>query len=166
VLVSDTMIARASENSWSELLTSGSPSPSIDKGSLECFPSNVSNPAQHPQSWPVMVDLQRMRHVRRFCAEQLRLLHCDGIVSVSGRKIEGRSMAPRRLRRSFSGWIAQIIDSFVKRLAKPTSPTQQYGSQRMCPFCGLITPRSKRLCLECGKPLRAVQIERKDARQG
>ncbi len=41
-----------------------------------------------------------------------------------------------------------------------------FASQRMCPFCGLITPRSKRFCLECGKPLRGVQLERKNARQG
>ena len=27
--------------------------------------------------------------------------------------------------------------------------------QRMCPFCGLITPRSKPFCLECGKSFEA-----------
>jgi hypothetical protein len=26
-----------------------------------------------------------------------------------------------------------------------------YAAQRMCPACGLITPRSKTACLECGK---------------
>ncbi|MHB8218560.1 MAG: hypothetical protein ACYDDS_21010 [Candidatus Sulfotelmatobacter sp.] len=26
-----------------------------------------------------------------------------------------------------------------------------YAAQRMCPACGLITPRSKASCLECGK---------------
>jgi hypothetical protein len=26
-----------------------------------------------------------------------------------------------------------------------------FASQRMCPFCGLITPRSNTCCLECGK---------------
>ncbi len=30
------------------------------------------------------------------------------------------------------------------------------GSLRMCPFCGLITSRSKACCLECGKLLPAV----------
>jgi hypothetical protein len=29
-------------------------------------------------------------------------------------------------------------------------------SQRMCPFCGLITSRLKAYCLECGKPFTAV----------
>lgn len=75
-------------------------------------------------------------------------------------------MAPRRVRGSFGIWLASIPDAFVKFLAKRKSPGQQCGSQRMCPFCGLITPRSKRLCLECGKPLRAVHPERKDAKQG
>jgi len=48
-------------------------------------------------------------------------------------------------------------------LLKPQ--TQEVPLHRMCPFCGLITPRAKRHCLECGKPLRAVQVERKDAQQ-
>jgi len=26
-----------------------------------------------------------------------------------------------------------------------------YASQRMCPACGLITPRSKAACVECGR---------------
>ena len=29
----------------------------------------------------------------------------------------------------------------------------RYGSQRMCPSCGLITSRLKVRCLECGKSL-------------
>jgi predicted amidophosphoribosyltransferase len=33
-----------------------------------------------------------------------------------------------------------------------------YGSQRMCPSCGLITSRLKACCLECGKPLTAVSV--------
>jgi hypothetical protein len=31
-----------------------------------------------------------------------------------------------------------------------------FGSQRMCPSCGLITSRSKPCCLECGKSLPVV----------
>jgi hypothetical protein len=31
------------------------------------------------------------------------------------------------------------------------------GAQRMCPHCGLITSRTKRSCLECGKPFTAVE---------
>jgi hypothetical protein len=33
-----------------------------------------------------------------------------------------------------------------------------YGSQRMCPSCGLITSRLKACCLECGKSLTAVSV--------
>jgi hypothetical protein len=29
----------------------------------------------------------------------------------------------------------------------------RYGSQRMCPSCGLITSRLRAHCLECGKSL-------------
>jgi len=31
---------------------------------------------------------------------------------------------------------------------------RDFASQRMCPFCGLITPRRKTCCLECGKLLK------------
>jgi hypothetical protein len=30
-----------------------------------------------------------------------------------------------------------------------------YASQRMCPACGLITPRANLACLECGKVIAA-----------
>jgi hypothetical protein len=33
-----------------------------------------------------------------------------------------------------------------------------YGSQRMCPSCGLITSRLKACCLECGESLAAVSV--------
>ncbi len=35
-----------------------------------------------------------------------------------------------------------------------------FGSQRMCPSCGLITSRFKARCLECGKSLTAVSVTR------
>ena len=35
-----------------------------------------------------------------------------------------------------------------------------FGSQRMCPSCGLITSRLKASCLECGKSLTAVSVTR------
>ncbi len=41
---------------------------------------------------------------------------------------------------------------YVKvRKSKPLSPV--LGRLRMCPFCGLVTPRSNSSCLECGKAL-------------
>jgi hypothetical protein len=33
-----------------------------------------------------------------------------------------------------------------------------FGSQRMCPACGLITSRLKSCCLECGKLLPAMVV--------
>lgn len=42
--------------------------------------------------------------------------------------------------------------------SKLTRPPAGFRSQRMCPFCGLITSRSKAFCLECGKPLPAMQF--------
>jgi hypothetical protein len=39
--------------------------------------------------------------------------------------------------------------------AKAFSPG--YASQRMCRACGSITPRSTAICVQCGKPLPAIQ---------
>jgi hypothetical protein len=60
--------------------------------------------------------------------------------------------------------ISSVVDA-IKQLLAARSQKLNSGSQRMCPFCGLITPRSKRVCLECGKSLRGIQVERKDATQ-
>jgi len=66
-------------------------------------------------------------------------------------------MTLRRLRNGFRRRLAAIPDSFATLFATFKPHSQDHGSQRMCPFCGLITSRSKRFCLECGKPLGAVQ---------
>ena len=144
MLVSAIIMAQAEWNSWSELL-SLAPYATTDlpiSTHRSEFRLHVSNPAQNRTLNPVMV---------------------------SDRKDEqGASMEPilgsfrHRLRRR----LAAIADSFRKFHATFAPPAQQVGSQRMCPFCGLITPRAQRLCLECGKPLRALPVERKDARQG
>jgi hypothetical protein len=62
-----------------------------------------------------------------------------------------------RLRRM----LAAIPDSLGKWLATARPQVQEVRAQRMCPFCGLITPRAKRSCLECGKALGAIPIEQK-----
>jgi hypothetical protein len=54
-----------------------------------------------------------------------------------------------RLRRR----LAFIADLIRKPLAVLAPQAREVRSQRMCPFCGLITPRSKSSCLECGKSL-------------
>jgi hypothetical protein len=58
----------------------------------------------------------------------------------------------RRLRDGLRRRLAFISDSFAK-LPVPLKPGD-FQSQRMCPFCGLITSRRKACCLECGKALR------------
>lgn len=49
-------------------------------------------------------------------------------------------------------WVGKVLAMF-------TPHVREVRSQRMCPFCGLITPRSKRFCLECGKSFGEIQID-------
>jgi len=44
----------------------------------------------------------------------------------------------------------------LRRMRKLKPQVAGYGSQRMCPHCGLITSRSKVRCLECGRPSTTV----------
>jgi len=39
----------------------------------------------------------------------------------------------------------------VYRMRRLRPQMAGYAAQRMCPACGLITPRAKAACLECGK---------------
>ena len=48
--------------------------------------------------------------------------------------------------RHFKASVAGLL-SFLKPSGRG------FTSQRMCPFCGLITPRFNVCCLECGKRL-------------
>jgi len=59
-----------------------------------------------------------------------------------------------RLRRRLVRIQAAVSNLF----ASVTPPVRGFASQRMCPFCGLITPRSKTCCLECGKSLAPVPV--------
>jgi hypothetical protein len=52
-------------------------------------------------------------------------------------------------------WLAFVTDP-VRQFLVMRAHRRDYGSQRMCPFCGLITPRSKPLCLECGRMLKGA----------
>jgi ribosomal protein S27AE len=44
-----------------------------------------------------------------------------------------------------------LKEAFHKVQTSVTPDSRDIRSQRMCPFCGLITPRHKAICLECGK---------------
>src|SRR5580658_1423791 len=85
-----------------------------------------------------------------------------------GEGYEGALMEPflPPLRNRLRRWLASLSGSLGKLVMTLKPQAAEVRSQRMCPFCGLITPRAKRLCLECGKPLRGVPSGRKDAPQG
>ncbi len=70
--------------------------------------------------------------------------------------VGGRSLmesAFRRLHDRYRRRLARITASVSKLFASVTPPPRTFALQRMCPFCGLITPRAKTCCLECGKSL-------------
>jgi hypothetical protein len=87
---------------------------------------------------------------------------------ILGEGCEGALMEPflPPLRNRLRRWLASLSASLGKLVMILKPQAAEVRSQRMCPFCGLITPRAKRLCLECGKPLRGVPSGRKDAPQG
>jgi len=60
-------------------------------------------------------------------------------------------MTVGRFRDRFRKRLAGIADSCSRLIGSVKPATQNVGPQRMCPFCNLITPRSRRSCLECGK---------------
>ena len=48
----------------------------------------------------------------------------------------------------------------VYRMRRLKPQMAGYASQRMCPACGLITPRANLACLECGKVLVSAPVRR------
>lgn len=47
-------------------------------------------------------------------------------------------------------FIVMFTIFLIRWMGKPKPEGARYGSQRMCPSCGLITSRLKARCLECG----------------
>jgi hypothetical protein len=47
----------------------------------------------------------------------------------------------------------RIADS-LKKDRKPKAVSQELSFVGVCPFCGLLTPRKRSRCLECGKSLK------------
>jgi hypothetical protein len=45
---------------------------------------------------------------------------------------------------------------WAKNLLREKQSGDGFARQRICPFCGLITSRGKRNCLECGKSFRTA----------
>ena len=56
----------------------------------------------------------------------------------------------------FCKGLAFINDLFKKLMAILVPRARKVRSQRMCPFCGLITSGHKTSCLECGKSFSAA----------
>jgi hypothetical protein len=60
------------------------------------------------------------------------------------------------------GVLALVIALLVAyRMRRLKPEVAGYGTQRMCPACGLITPRSKAACLECGRAFVSVSVGRR-----
>jgi hypothetical protein len=49
--------------------------------------------------------------------------------------------------------VAMIVSLVLYNRRRLKPQIAAYASQRMCPSCGLITPKSRADCVECGKPL-------------
>jgi hypothetical protein len=54
--------------------------------------------------------------------------------------------------------IALFTVLLLSRRRKPNPPIAAFGSQTMCPTCGLITSRLEARCLECGESVTAVSV--------
>jgi hypothetical protein len=59
---------------------------------------------------------------------------------------------------SFGLLVALLAILLLYKIRKLKPRVNGYGLQRMCPYCGLITSRSKAHCLECGRSLTAVSV--------
>jgi hypothetical protein len=49
--------------------------------------------------------------------------------------------------------LRDFLAASVRKLLRMQPHDGDFALQRMCPFCGLITPRYEICCLECGKSL-------------
>jgi hypothetical protein len=59
---------------------------------------------------------------------------------------------------SFGLFFVLLAILLLYKIRKLKPRLTEYGSQRMCPYCGLITSQSKPNCLECGRSLIAVSV--------
>jgi len=59
---------------------------------------------------------------------------------------------------SFGLLVALFAILLLYKIHKVKPQVAGYGSQRMCPSCGLITSRLKACCLECGQSFLVVSV--------
>jgi hypothetical protein len=50
--------------------------------------------------------------------------------------------------------VRAFLAALVRQLLGMKRHDGDFASQRVCPFCGLITPRYETCCLECGERLK------------
>ena len=51
-----------------------------------------------------------------------------------------------------------LLAASLRKLLKIERHAGDFASQRVCPFCGLITSRYESCCLECGKSLKPARV--------
>jgi len=49
-----------------------------------------------------------------------------------------------------------LVGASLRKFLKMEAHAGDFASQRMCPFCGLVTPRHERSCLECGRAFKTA----------
>jgi len=65
------------------------------------------------------------------------------------------SFAPNPFLAGFRSLLAFLAAS-LRKFLKIERHVGDFASQRICPFCGLITPRHEASCLECGGAFKAA----------
>ena len=79
-------------------------------------------------------------------------ISCLGTVRNSGRRVV--FVNPTSIALGMLLVLLTVLLLYRMRKLKPQ--IARYGTQTMCPFCGLITSRLKQSCMECGKSLTRV----------
>jgi hypothetical protein len=159
VFVSTLMMALSGGNGWSKLLTFG---PVVHRRpgfgrriSTIGISIKVSNQAQNYIPGHAILEFAGIsgRNDSADCPRARAA--CPVMPETQARKNESKPMTPdlsrfgnraRRRLASTRDWLANLLATV--RRAEPS-----FRSQRMCPYCGLITSRHKRCCLECGRAL-------------
>jgi hypothetical protein len=128
------MVAQNTRNSWSELLTSCRVPHDACEYTDDRTDASVTRTSTFAQNYPEF------------------LCHGD-FVSLRGNAESTMDIVMRPLLARVRSLRAFIAASLRKMLGMEAHDGD-FASQRVCPSCGLITPRYETCCLECGKALK------------
>lgn len=78
------------------------------------------------------------------------------IVTLSGRLERTAELTMDTVLRPFLVRVRSLRAFIAASMRKMLRMDGDFASQRVCPFCGLITPRYETCCLECGKAFKAA----------